>query len=365
MRRILYFSRLYSPHDYRFLQALSDGGDQAYVMHLEARPHPLEDRPVPPSVEQIHWRGGAGTFTYRQFLPLRADFARVVRALHPDFILAGPLQTCAFIAASLNLPNLVSMSWGYDLLVDAPRNVWTRGITRFTLQRSAALLGDCETIRRLAISYGMPANKIVTFPWGVDLEHFSPSPNAATADGKMVFLSTRSWEPIYGVDVIAQAFARVAQKYPHITLVMLGNGSLSGELRRIFASQGVSERVSFPGQIGYQQLPRYYRMANIYVSASHSDGTSISLLEAMACGCPVIVSDIPGNREWITAGEQGWLFPDGDVTALAQVMEQAILDPHQLRRMGAAARLRVEQRANWRENFPRIYQAFELVAHGN
>ena len=78
---------------------------------------------------------------------------------------------------------------------------------------------------------------------------------------------------------------------------MLANGSHASFLHKTFESAGVAERVSMPGQVSQLDLPRYYRMADLYISASHSDGTSISLLEALACGCPVILSDIPGNRE--------------------------------------------------------------------
>jgi hypothetical protein len=67
------------------------------------------------------------------------------------------------------------MSWGYDLIQDAERNALWRWATRFTLRHSAAMVGDCETIRQLATSYGMPDERIVTFPWGVDLQHFSPA----------------------------------------------------------------------------------------------------------------------------------------------------------------------------------------------
>ena len=66
------------------------------------------------------------------------------------------------------------MSWGYDLLQDAERNAAWSWATRYTLKHSAAMVGDCNTIRQLAVSYGMPDERIVTFPWGIDLEHFTP-----------------------------------------------------------------------------------------------------------------------------------------------------------------------------------------------
>jgi glycosyltransferase involved in cell wall biosynthesis len=147
---------------------------------------------------------------------------------------------------------------------------------------------------------------------------------------------------------------------------MLGNGSQAGLLRRILATGGLNNpsdypRVLFPGQIGYEDLPRYYRSVDLYISASHSDGTSISLLEAMACGCPVLVSDIPGNREWVEQGVNGWLFPDGDAQALAQAINQAVEQRNRLSEMGKAARRTAEQRADWKSNFPQLERAFEIA----
>jgi glycosyltransferase involved in cell wall biosynthesis len=304
------------------------------------------------------------------------DLRRIIRRIQPDILHAGPLQRSAFLAALTGFQPLVSMSWGYDLLLDAERNAAWRWATHFTLQHSAALVGDCETIRQLAISYGMPAERIVTFPWGIDLEHFSPGERWARGEQRQpgverpfTLLSTRSWEPIYGVETIARAFAQAAQERPELRLVMLGNGSQAGLLRQIFSRDGLLEgvpgmdypRVLLPGQVAYADLPGFYRLADLYLAATHSDGTSISFLEAMACGCPALVSDIPGNREWVTPGENGWLSPPGDVDALAQAILRAVDQRVSLAEMGRAARSLAVQRADWSQNFPRLYEAYRLA----
>lgn len=360
--RILYFSRTYTPHDHRFLQAMSENGDTVYVLHLENRPQPLEDRPLPRGVERVHWLADRVPFGYGRLPAFILNLREVLKQINPEVVLAGPLQTCAFLVAASGFRRLVSMSWGYDLLIDAKRNRWMAEVSRFTLKRSAALLGDCNITRQLAITYGMNPERIVTFPWGVDLRHFSPDKRVAEKGDAFVFLSTRSWEPIYGVDLIARAFGELAPRYLNAHLILLGNGSQASLLRKILSQADVLDQVSMPGQIGFKELPRYYHLADIYVSASHSDGTSISMLEAMACGRPVIVSDIPGNREWITPGEQGWLFPDGDWRALTGVMERAILNFPKLERMGQAARQLVEKRADWLTNFPKLYTALEWAS---
>jgi glycosyltransferase involved in cell wall biosynthesis len=359
--RIIYFSRDYSTHDHRFLSALARTEHKVYYLRLEKSGHTLEDRPLPEEIEQIQWVGGNSLATLKNGLRLIDDLHRVIRQVKPDLIQAGPIQRSAFLVALTGYRPLVSMSWGYDLLHDAKTNIFWRWITRYTLHHSSAMLGDCNTIRKLAISYGMPDERIITFPWGADIHHFNlPTLQPATVP-TFSLLSTRGFEPIYGTDVIARAFVIAARKRPELHLTMLGNGSLNSTIRQIFLVGGVFDRVHFPGQVSYPDLPAYYQNADLYISASHSDGTSISLLEAFACGTPAIVSDIPGNQEWVTPGENGWIFPDGNSDALAQAILNAFDQRHQLNEMGYRARLLAETRADWEKNFPRLMDAYQVA----
>jgi glycosyltransferase involved in cell wall biosynthesis len=376
--RILYFTRDYTPHDHRFLSALSESQHRVYFLQLEQRGHPLEDRPLPSAIEQVHWSGGQKPATLRNAPGLLLGLQKIVQQVKPHLIHAGPIQRSALLTAVSGFRPLVSMSWGYDLIQDAKRNAWWRWATRFTLKNSDWLVGDCDAIRKLAVSYGMPADRITTFPWGIDLEHFSPPTTNEAEEGPIVnqsftLLSTRSWEPIYGVDILARAFVLAARECPDLRLIMLGNGSLAGSLRKIFMDGGMlpgsdnqaaniqSSRVIFPGQIGFDKLPHYYQSADLYLAATHSDGTSISLLEAMGCGCPVLVSDLDGNREWVTPEKNGWLFPQGDAHAMAQAILKAVKMRSQLPGMGEAARKTVEQRADWKTNFSKLLQVYQQV----
>jgi glycosyltransferase involved in cell wall biosynthesis len=119
--------------------------------------------------------------------------------------------------------------------------------------------------------------------------------------------------------------------------------------------------VKFVGKVRYDELPSYYQEADAYVCASHSDGSSISLLEAFACGTPAIVSDIPGNREWVAPGENGWLFPDWDAKALAEAILHIADQQQALDKMGSNARQVAETRADWKLNFPMLEQAYSIA----
>jgi glycosyltransferase involved in cell wall biosynthesis len=262
---------------------------------------------------------------------------------------------------------LVSMSWGSDLLRDAQRSRTWRWATTFTLCRTRILVGDCQAVRQKAVQFGFPAERIVTFPWGVDLGEFSP---AAEPDFRrrlgwedaFVLLSLRAWEPLYGVDGLVRAFIIAAQELPELRLFLLGAGSQAAHIHQLIAQSGLQDRVYFGGQVSYANLVRFYRASDLYLSASHSDGSSVSLMEALACGLPVLVSNIPTNREWITPGEQGELFPDGNVAALAEAILTAARQREKLALMGRASRVLAEQRANWQVNFQQLLHAYEMAA---
>ncbi len=81
-------------------------------------------------------------------------------------------------------------------------------------------------------------------------------------------------------------------------------------------------------------------------------------MESLACGTPAIVSDIPGNLEWVTDGEQGWVFPDGDVEAMTALINTASREPG-LAGMGASARSLAQEKANWQQNFKVLLEAYE------
>ena len=361
MKRVIYFSRDYTNHDLRFLSALAKTDYEVYYLRLERRPHQLEDRPLPLEIRQVKWAGGIKPVGIFDGPNLLFDLRKVIQRIKPDLIHAGPIQRCAFLIALLGFEPLVSVSWGYDLLHEADRNWFWRFATRFTLRRSEILIGDCNTIREKAIEYGMPDENIMTFPWGIDLSSFKPSEFPSKSGNQLTLLSTRNWEPIYGVDILVKAFVNAAKKIDGLRLIMLGNGSMASDLRGILTRGGVQDRVLFPGQVSHTELPRYFQMSDLYVSASHTDGSSISLIEALASGRPAIVSDIPGNREWIEPGVNGWWFKDGDEEDLSKTILSAIDQRQQFPEMSKSARETAESRADWSKNFLQLLGAYQAA----
>jgi L-malate glycosyltransferase len=142
-----------------------------------------------------------------------------------------------------------------------------------------------------------------------------------------------------------------------LRLILVGDGPQTSLIHKILAP--VADKVSFPGWLCRNDLPGAYCAADLFVSPSHSDGSSISLLEALACGRPVLVSDIPSNREWVNP-DIGVLFRDGDVTSLQGKLLQLAADPD-LSRYGTAARMLAEDRADWQKNFLKLIKAYQMA----
>lgn len=383
--RVLYFSSSYGPHDHRFLAALAQTEHEVFYLRLGAEVPALERRPVPARIEQVRWTGARGAFRWRDAPSLRRDLQGVVRRIQPDLVHAGPVQTCGFLSVLTGFRPVLTMSWGFDLMQDADRNAWWRWVTAFTLRRSTFFVSDARVTRDRAVAFGMRQDRTLVFPWGIDLAAFAPrkSPTRSSArriarpersrlttvrsrlqggDGLVLFCN-RSWEPRYGVDVLARAFAAAVHKNPQIRLILVGTGSQAARIRSILGETEVSSRVLFVGQLPYVELPRWYRTADVFVSPSHIDGSSVSLMEALACGVPALVSDIPANLEWVQDGINGWLFRDGDFADLENRILALAARRGSFARERRAARVTAEHRADWRENFGILLEAYERAVH--
>jgi glycosyltransferase involved in cell wall biosynthesis len=363
--KVLYFSKGYTPHDYRFLSRLAETDYAVYFLHLGKSAFDREDQPIPENITKIAWSGGGRCLGLSNILKNKRGLKRVLRDLQPSLVHAGPVQETAFLTALTGYRPLLTMSWGSDLLLNAKKG-FGRWIARYTLGKSTVFICDSDVVSDVSQGMGMSKERIIQFPWGVDLAHFSPGKGNEVRDelgweDATVLLSTRSWEPIYGVDIVCQAFMDVARTVENVNLLLLGDGSLRSQIERIFRSSGLENRVHLAGFRRLEDLPKYYRAADLYISASHVDGSSISLLEAMACGIPPIVSDIPGNREWVTPGENGWWFADGSSQFLAETVLDALGNPERLQRYGEKSRQIAEERADWRKNSECLLDAYQLA----
>lgn len=283
-------------------------------------------------------------------------------------ILAGPLdsvtQSLISTATSTSDPyhqhSVIGLSWGFDLI-----DMHQRGDDLTWLTELSGLLVDSPETTRIAESAGVEPDRITFIPWGVDLDTFTPHGPAKTAEdfdlpaGTRLIITLRAHEPRYRNSDIIEAFATIAQRDSTCALLLGHSGTHTPKLRNLVEERGLADRVRFLGTLDEAALPPLLRAAAVYVTASEVDGASVTLLQAMACGAPVVASDTEGNRAWVLPGETGRIFQTGDPTSLAEAITEA-LDPtrtEETRQMATEGCTLVEKDADWAINRTRLLTA--------
>ncbi|HEU5350895.1 MAG TPA: glycosyltransferase [Terracidiphilus sp.] len=368
--RILYLSRAYTPHDHRFLSALASGPHQILFLRLHAQPAHYENRPIPPSIRELPPLASTNVLTSpAEWVPLAPRLKTILASEQPHLVHAGDIQTGAFLAALAGFHPLLAMSWGSDLLVDAHRDPLWSWITRFTLHRADMLLTDATEVTRAAVELaGLDPQRILQFPWGVDTALFHPGPDTLQLrnhpgwQNAVLVLSNRSWEPQYGVLHLLRAFALARESNPRLRLVLLGSGSQKEEIEQFLREHALAPHVLILGATPPRQLPEILRAVDLFASCAFSDGSSVSLLEAMATGLPVLATQRTSNQEWIASPDNGLLAPFGDIPAIAAaLLTLASLTSGQRECIAAANRAAILDRANWDTSVTRLFAAYSTL----
>ncbi|HEX7478947.1 MAG TPA: glycosyltransferase [Polyangiales bacterium] len=287
-------------------------------------------------------------------LRITAFVRREIKRFRPDVVHAHYLVPNAWIAALTGFPRVVTTAWGSDLLRQPPR---ANQLNRLALRRAVLNTGDSqEAVDRLIALTGR-RNTVQLVQFGVDTQAFAPAPASGALrrewqipEGARVLVSPRILRPLYNGQTIAQAFIQVAAKHPDVHLIFLAfhaEQSYQQAVEKPLQAAGVLARVRFVPSVAHDQMPELYREAAAILSVPSSDTTPVSVLEAMACGSPIIASDLPSVREWVTPGVNGWLVAPGDANALAQAVESALALPElQKQAFAAAGRRAVVERAS-------------------
>jgi glycosyltransferase involved in cell wall biosynthesis len=335
-------------HTRRWAGGLRARGHDVRVWSLEA---PLADL----AAERLPCAPLPGFLRYPLALPA---LARALRRFDPELVDAHYVPNYGLLGALSGWRPLSVTAWGSDLLVAGGRGPLERARTRYVLRRADLVLADAGNLGAAARAQGAAPEKVHVIPWGVDPARF----RAAGPRERGLIASVRMHEPVYDLATVLRAAKPVLERHPHARLVVAGDGSLRAALERQAAALLPAGRWSFVGRLAPEELAALLLRAEVCVSASLSDSTSVSLLEAMAAGAVPVVSDIEGNREWVAEGDGARLFPCGDAAALERALERALADPA----WAGAARARnlrvVGERADWDRNLARIEALFAGLA---
>jgi len=241
------------------------------------------------------------------------------------------------------------------------------------LSKAHSILGCSDYItNRIRTSFPLFANKAATVRNGVDLDAFSGNETRRLRNPSQRILFVGRVSPEKGVHVLLEAFQKVLERCPHAELEIVGpldrgdsefvigliddpraaglkaflNADYLDHLQKEIGMD-LMGRVSFAGFVPHGKLEKYYRDADLFVNPSFIDAFPLTIPEAMACGLPVVASDVGGTPEAVANRETGLLVEPGNAAALADVICGLLADRARLESMGKAARRRAVQHFSW------------------
>ncbi len=221
-------------------------------------------------------------------------------------------------------------------------------MARLSARWTRRFIGVSADIVREAVACGVvPESKTLVIPNGIDTARFHPrSPDAdrrralGIPPGARVIGTIGRLAEIKRQDVLIAAFAGLADRFPEVHLLLVGDGPLEADLRALTAGLGLAERVHFAG---YESQPeRALWQMDVFALTSRSEGMPVSILEAWAAGVPIVASNVGGIPELITDGQTGRLVPALDVSAATEALAGLLADPDQARSLAAAGSALVE-----------------------
>jgi len=223
----------------------------------------------------------------------------IMKEFAPSIIHVHQAAAYSYITAKANLTQLplVVTAWGSDVLILPHRNFMYRHIVKFSLRKADYLTADAhymaDEIKKMVNKEVLVAN------FGIE------NTEEEIPDKKKVIYSNRLHNPLYRVDQIIIGFAEFYKRNKEWKLIIGANGSETETLKKLASSLLPPTAYEFIGFVSQEINKQWYLDSKIWISYPESDGTAISLLEAMGYGCIPVTSDLPANREWIKEGENG------------------------------------------------------------
>lgn len=299
-----------------------------------------------PSVQLARYWGQAINFDH--FLTAAPyDLLHVQQAQHRQFLCQQVLGTRGPLLATVHSVN--------ELI--RPNFPWLVPLVLANFQRADHLIAVSHYVRARLLAYGVPPTRITVIPNGVDVATFTPAPHQAARatlglpPDAFLTLYTGHLIPRKGVEGLVRAFKQGLGAHPKARLALVGDGAERARLEQLAAEMGLADRIHFAGYQGLPAMPAWYQACDVFALPSWAEGLSVSVLEALACGRPVITTwPDEGAHDAVLPGETGWLVRYGEVEELAMALREAADSAETRQRYGDNARRLIETRFIW----PRI-----------
>jgi glycosyltransferase involved in cell wall biosynthesis len=295
MRKLLLISSN-TIHTYKYLQLVEDYFDEVLLITNEKSK--VYDYPT----VELNFN-----LKIKTLFSTVKEIKKQIELFQPSIIHIHQANSYAFfalLACRKSFIPTVLTAWGSDVLILPKSNFLLKKMVRFNLRNADFLTSDSIYMAQEMEKIAPLKNRIIIANFGIDV-------TPITCEKENIIYSNRLHKKLYRVDKIIEVFSLFyTNNNTDWKLVIAATGTETDTLKIKAAELNLEHAIEFVGWIQKEDNEKWYSKAKIWVSIPESDATSISLLEAMACGCIPVVSDLPANREWIQSGLNGIIVND-------------------------------------------------------
>ena len=287
---------------------------------------------------------------------------KLVKKIAPDVVNVHYATSYGAVAALAGLKNYALSIWGADIYDFPKKTALHRWMLQFSLHRAAHIFSTSKAMAKEAGKYTKKTIEIT--PFGVDMTLFSPDKNTLCKDVFTVG-TVKTLSPKYGIDYLLKAAALIKEEQPEIPLKLRisGSGPNEQEYHALAEALGIKEITSWLGFISQEQAAQEWAGMDVAVvpSTLESESFGVSAVEAQSCGCPVVISDIPGLMEATNPGKTSIVVPRRNERALAEALVRLYNDPSLRKQMGTAGRAYVAENYELTACFRKVEALFEQI----
>lgn len=283
-------------------------------------------------------------------------------SFQPDILHAHYVSSYGFVGALANYYPFYVSVWGRDIYQFPQQHAINRTIVEFTLKKADVI---CSTSHVMAAETKKYTDKHVEVtPFGVDLSIFRPM---ETEKKDTVTIGTvKALSDKYGIADLIKAFAIVHEQYPQTALLIVGDGPQRKQYEQLAETLGIRHVTTFTGRVPNTDVPNYINKMDIFAVPSTEDSESfgVAAVEAMACGVPVVVSNVGGLPEVVKKDVTGLIVPKENPEALAAAFQRLLGDAHLRHQMGKNGIQHVKEHYDWIDNANGMLKLYEKTLNG-
>ena len=239
--------------------------------------------------------------------------------------------------------------------------LFLKPLVRLVWKKSAAVVANSKGLRDLALTVS-PKQSMEVIGNGVDTKRFAPDVTRRPSDEFIVTPGASRVTARKGLKYLVLAIQELAPRFPQLRLKIMGDsdGNERAMLEELVEKGNIKDRVEFIGRVPREETTRYYQEASLFVLPSLNEGMSNALLEALACGLPIVMTPTGGAEELIQEGKNGFLVPFESSKDIALALEKFLTDPEKVQSLGAASR-QVAESNDWNKVALRFKAVLEQV----